>query len=251
MTKLTISVLAVTLLCVLGVRVFSTSQETKDVKAQAQERKQRDRERGQRFYQGYGSKQNLRELARASADDVYVERGLGLYLLADPSPLSLRTHLAIMSCSADAVVIGEVKSKTAKLTEDETGIVTEYGMAVEEVLKDNAGAPIASGSQLTVARTGGSLQLGDRKIVAQDRAFKPLEVGGRYLLFLQSVPGRNSYAAANSQGSFMLRGNEVQKLTEEQLPEPLEREKQASSLIADIRAAAAEACAVPEGGGAK
>jgi hypothetical protein len=75
-----------------------------------------------------------------------------------------------------------------------------------------------------------------------DKAFKHLETGSRYLLFLGLVPDKGAYVANNSHGSFEFSDNKLVKLTAEHLPGDLDNGRDASSFIGEIRAAVSESC---------
>lgn len=218
----------------------SSSQETKPQPASAIMRKQRERERSRGVYQGRGEGKSLREIARAGTGDIFGEREIGLDLV----PLgNLQSQLNILACDADAVVIGTVESQSARLTEDETWVLTEYKVTVKEVLRDNTTAPIHPGDDITVARSGGTLQINGRKVTMKDRAFMPFRLGDRYLLFLQFVQDKNTYTASNSEGSFLLVNNKALKLKDaDELPEELKGAASAESLIANVRAASSDLC---------
>jgi sortase (surface protein transpeptidase) len=65
--------------------------------------------------------------------------------------LTGKEFLGNLSCSADAVVLGSVSSKTAHLTEDETFVYTEYEFSVKEVLKNNS-ASFIDGNTIQITR---------------------------------------------------------------------------------------------------
>jgi len=220
---------------------LSSQENAKGDRSDAARRKEAACKRSRSVYQGRGQFQNLREAARESTGDLYVTAEVGYkFVVINPPPLPVLLNR--MACDADAVVVGTIKSKASQLTEDEAFIFTEHQMTVEEVLKDNAAAPIRKGSNIKVARMGGTVRLDDKNVTYLHKEFKPLTVANRYLLFLQFVSDKNSYTASESQGSFLLLGNEAITLTEEQLPESLAREKNATSLITGVRDAAAIPC---------
>jgi hypothetical protein len=59
---------------------------------------------------------------------------------------------------------------------------------------------------------------------------------------LKFIPATGAYETFRSEGSFMLVGNEMVKLTKESLPTELESEKDASSFINKIRSQATNSC---------
>ncbi|HEY0006664.1 MAG TPA: hypothetical protein VGB17_17915 [Pyrinomonadaceae bacterium] len=170
-------------------------------------------------------------------DTVGVEIGIP-NIPSSPSPptFSLYEFLKSLSCQADAIVVGAVKSKSAQLTEDETFIFTDYEVRVEEIIKNNVAAAIQVKGELTLARPGGVVSLNGRTIYALDRSFKPLELGGRYLLFLQFIPSTGAYKQLNSKGSYQIKeGNKRIKLTNEPLPSELENGDDVDSFLNELR----------------
>jgi hypothetical protein len=242
MNKIVLALMIMFSLSVGAIYLPLSSQENpKSDRSSAAKRKETACKRSRSVYQGSRQFQNLRKVARESTGDIYMVGELRYkFVVISPPPLPIQLNR--MACDADAVVVGTIKSKASQLTEDETSIFTEHQMIVEEVLKDNAAAPIQKGSDIRVARIGGTLRLNNINITFLDKEFKPLTVGNRYLLFLQFLSDKNSYTASESQGSFLLVGNEAITLTGEQLTEALAREKNATSLIAGVRAAAGMPC---------
>lgn len=53
-------------------------------------------------------------------------------------------------------VVGEVKSKSSQLTEDQDFIFTDYEIQVEEVIKNNTSDSIAPNTEITVSNPGRS-----------------------------------------------------------------------------------------------
>src|SRR5207253_2143463 len=104
--------------------------------------------------------------------------GLEPEIPGDPdSPLMTSTqYLKILSCKADAVVIGQIKNKTAHMTDDEEYIYSEYPLMVAEVLKNNPSAPIQVEKVIEVTRPGGIIELDGRRIRVEDRTYPFLEI---------------------------------------------------------------------------
>lgn len=91
--------------------------------------------------------------------------------------------LPINGCT---IVIGTVVSGRAYVNEAHTGVFSEYRVTVKEVLKRDADSVISAQDQLTVWRTGGSLQFPSghiRHFIIVGRGFP--EVGTQYVLFLR------------------------------------------------------------------
>lgn len=85
-----------------------------------------------------------------------------------------------------AVVVGAVKRVQTYLSDDRRNIYTEYTVAVEEVLKDESGLSLYSGSTITLDRRGGAVRLPSGRVlrdVVKGNGL-PLVSGTRYMLFL-------------------------------------------------------------------
>jgi len=139
---------------------------------------------------------------------------------SDPTapPFDLSHFLKAHACQADAVIVGKVVDQSSHMTEDQNFVFTDNEMMVEDVLKDNSQASIAQNTKITVARAGGLVKIHGRIAEARDESFRPLQVGRRYLLFLKYIPESGGYKSADSQGSFLLSGqDQVTSLTGEYL----------------------------------
>jgi hypothetical protein len=162
----------------------------------------------------------------------------------DPSlpPPTANEFLRKRTCAADAVVLGIVKDKSSLLTEDETFTFTQYNLAVEEVLKNNAAAAIQPNSIIDVTRPGGAIHLNGRVIRAVDLSFPPLKLSGRYLLFLKFIRSTGAYKAFGRTGDFELENGRYTPLTKESLPSEFQSGGDAATLLAAVRAAAPGDC---------
>jgi len=84
---------------------------------------------------------------------------------------------------SDAIVVGRVNEARAYLTEDNTGIYSEFTVSVDETVKGSGSHTVAG--ELTVVREGGAFRLPDGSIgryVLTGRGMP--RVGGSYVLFL-------------------------------------------------------------------
>jgi hypothetical protein len=153
-------------------------------------------------------------------------------------PKSTEEFLKTAACAADAVVVGSVSSKSSQFTEDGYSIFTDYEMTIEEVIKDNASAHIQPNSNITITRHGGAVEFNGKTFRVSDQSFEPLEIGGKYLLFLKFVPATGAYQALDSESSFDLKQNKVKKLTKYPTPYPFNYENDAAAFAAQVRAVA-------------
>lgn len=172
---------------------------------------------------------------------ISVEREVGDMIV--PSSFNPQQFFQNLSCKADAVVVGTVTSKSSQLTDDQTFIFTDYELTVEDVLKNNAAAPL-NPSSITVTRTGGAVNLNGHIGLAVDHSQKPLVLNERYLLFLKFIPETGAYRAFNNWGddSFMLRGGKVIQVSESPLPFGPHRIVDTTSFFTEVRTALANGC---------
>jgi len=84
-----------------------------------------------------------------------------------------------------AVIIGEITDAQAQLSEDQTKIYSEFVVQINEVLKNDARAPLVVGKSVIVERSGGRVRFPSGKIVVSSTNHQDLpRIGKRYVLFL-------------------------------------------------------------------
>ena len=94
---------------------------------------------------------------------------------------------ALPTEQSDAVVLGVVTSRDAYLTEDRTGIYSEFTVLVSEVFKDPT-KTIISGTPISVNRTGGAVRFKSGKIQRYEIAHQGMpDVAAQYVLFLRKT----------------------------------------------------------------
>ncbi len=86
---------------------------------------------------------------------------------------------------SSVVLIGQIASAAAHLSNDKTGVYSEFTIVVEEVLKNDLVHQLAAGSSLAVTREGGRIRFPSGRMhwYGIDRQNMP-GLGGRYVLFL-------------------------------------------------------------------
>ena len=97
-------------------------------------------------------------------------------------------YMPPLPVNSAAIVVAKVLSVQSHLSSDHTAIYTELKLRVEKVLKDSTAALTADGS-LDVLETGGTVRLNGqilRQPLTSDSGL--LDIGNRYVLFLQSKP---------------------------------------------------------------
>jgi hypothetical protein len=147
-----------------------------------------------------------------------------------------------LACGSDAIVIGDVKSKSSHVTEDEKLIYTTNEFLVQSILKNSSTSPFQIGKVIEVARSGGIVQIDKRRIKIDDYSYEPLKISNRYLLFLRFVPGAEGYVAASPEGDFMLDGDSYRKLARRPVPESLEGKNDSRELSDSVSAAIKAGC---------
>lgn len=135
------------------------------------------------------SKSNKSDFKRLSKGKRYDEGTVQKY----GTPDGLVTHFndwefnvpAIPAGMSDAVVVGTVVSSTAYLSQDATGVYSEFTIQVHEVLKDRS-RNISTNTSLAVDRAGGRVRYPSGDIVKYivDGQSTP-RVNKRYVLFLK------------------------------------------------------------------
>ena len=81
-------------------------------------------------------------------------------------------------------------SKSSQITTNGTYVFTDYELRIEEALKDGRTGTLKPETTITVTRPGGKVLLFGKIASFNLSAFKPLQPGRRYLLFLQ-IPSVN------------------------------------------------------------
>ena len=101
---------------------------------------------------------------------------------------------ALPAAQSSAVLIVEPLTSDAHLSEDKTGVYTEFSAKVHEVLKSNNPLLIRD-SLISVSRAGGIVRYrtGEESLCAI-QGQNMLRVGKRYLLFLKSINGNTDFA---------------------------------------------------------
>jgi hypothetical protein len=134
-------------------------------------------------------------------------------LSANPNPSPELAFVQSVTCGADAVVIGVQENSQSFLSENQEWIFTDNAVTIREILKDNATHPLAAGSTITVARSGGSIDTPDgHHIVVADPGYPPLHAGGTYVLALKYVPSTGQYWQFDHRGGFRIDGKQALSL---------------------------------------
>jgi len=115
---------------------------------------------------------------------------------------------------ADAVVIVTFVNKSSQITTNGTNIFTDYELLIEEAIKDGRAGTLKPETTITVTSPGGKVLLFGKIARISLSAFKPLEPGRRYLLFLSYLPSTGAYQTVDANSSFDITDTRVENLNE-------------------------------------
>jgi hypothetical protein len=88
--------------------------------------------------------------------------------------------------TSHAVVIGETIDAQAYLSNDKSGVYTEFTVRVEEILKQDAVAPLVVGETLAAQREGGRVRFPSGRVQRYRTHYQHLPCAGRrYVFFLK------------------------------------------------------------------
>lgn len=89
---------------------------------------------------------------------------------------------------SDIVIIGGVTDAKAHLSNDKTGIYSEFSVQVEEVIRNSAQCPVNSGSMIALERFGGAVRFPSGVIQKYQTIGQGMpSAGQRYLFFLKHI----------------------------------------------------------------
>lgn len=96
--------------------------------------------------------------------------------------------------SSDAVVIGETTDAQAYLSNDKSGVYTEFTVRVDEILKNDAIAPLIVGETVAAQREGGRVRFPSGRVQRYRTHYQHLpRAGRRYVLFLKRNDDGQAY----------------------------------------------------------
>lgn len=180
--------------------------------------------RHSKIFKGYQSitrGKKLRDLV-SEQGDIEIIYNIG-ELPVNP-PLSREQLLRILTCESDVVVSGVVRAKVSQLLEEGTFVFTDYQLTVEDVLKSSTASSIERGGEITIARSGGTVNLKGHRVRAIDNRQELLRVGEKYLVYLKLIPETGAYRPLSNpylDDTFHLQDKKVEQVS--QKPAPLGR----------------------------
>ncbi|MDQ3749782.1 MAG: hypothetical protein M3367_12360 [Acidobacteriota bacterium] len=106
----------------------------------------------------------------------------------------------IPAAESDLIVIGEIVNASAHLSNDKSGIYTEFTIRVDETLKSDTANKVEQDDSITADRTGGVVRYpnGQKVFYRNDGDDLP-RVGSKYVLFLTSDKQSPNYKILNGQ----------------------------------------------------
>jgi hypothetical protein len=146
---------------------------------------------------------------------------------------------ALPADKSSVVLVGEIVSAKAFLSEDKTAVYSEFEVRIQAVLKDNSKQVLTAGESIKVERFGGRVRLPSGKLftAAVDNQDMP-RVGGKYLLFLTNdfIGAKHSDEDFNILMGYELKGGKVFPLDRISSNHPIARYngKDESNLLTDL-----------------
>lgn len=114
---------------------------------------------------------------------------------------------AIPAARSEGILTGEVTDAQAHLSNDKTGIYSEFAVKIGEVLKNVSSASLLPGSTMYVERIGGVVRYPNGRKFPYEVADQGVpRVGAQYLFFLKAVDGDQAFEIITA---YELRGGEV------------------------------------------
>ncbi|MDQ3805725.1 MAG: hypothetical protein M3416_18085 [Acidobacteriota bacterium] len=196
---LVISTLAVTTITAMAMRTKSNSffrnQDHSPNERQQEERYNRRKERERKFpavdYEAPEPAEPEKRAKRKLKNSRYDRFG---FAIEDPSPRTGEESLesewqlhveSIPAAQSDSIVVGEVLSGEAHLSNDKAGVYSEFTVRIIEVIKSNNPSLLAPGNLIDIDRPGGFVRYpnGHKRFYSVLGQNMP-EIGRRYVLFL-------------------------------------------------------------------
>lgn len=114
---------------------------------------------------------------------------------------------AVPVSQSEAVLVGSVVDAQAYLSNDKTGVYSEFNVAVEEVLKNSVSAPLAAKSVVSMEREGGTVRYPSKgKYLYRISGQGMPRVGKRYVFFLKATEPPQTFEII---AAYELRGGKV------------------------------------------
>jgi len=93
---------------------------------------------------------------------------------------------ALPASQSNVVLVGQVTSAQAFLSEDKTNVYSEFSVLVDGILKNNSSFTLTPGNSITTVRTGGAVRFPSGKVIQRGFGGKPFPLTNRtYVFFLK------------------------------------------------------------------
>lgn len=93
---------------------------------------------------------------------------------------------ALPASQSDVILVGQVTSAQAFLSEDKTNVYSEFTVLADEILKNNSPIGLTSANSITTVRTGGAVRFPSGKIIQRGFGGRPFPLTNRrYVFFLK------------------------------------------------------------------
>lgn len=119
----------------------------------------------------------------------------------DPNT-NLLSHLAGYSMASDLVIVGKAGAARSHLYADQSFIYSDWEMTVQQIIKNNAKAPVEVGQTITVTRPGGIMHVDGRLVAALCPNFITFGTGHEYLLYLNYISKTGAYSSSGGMRTF-------------------------------------------------
>jgi hypothetical protein len=169
------------------------------------QRRMTEKQRGhaKAFGRFKGDKRLLDEGVSVSEHDMFVGSPEGE---SENAPFE---RVQALKCSTDGSFIGLVRGATSLPTEDGTFLFTDYVLEVQHAFRAPAARPLVAGALVTVSRPGGTVHLENRSITASSNMFPPLDIGGRYLMFVSYQPETKDFLSNDTDWAYRLQRGRI------------------------------------------
>jgi hypothetical protein len=147
--------------------------------------------------------------AQQTLRDQVLKNGVSEELVITDYPmLSVRA----LADSAGAVVHVSVRSSDTFVSSDGNTVLTDYRVAIVDVVKDSA-SRLTPGEVVTIRRVGGTLNIEGRNFLSNEAGFAPFSTAAEYVLFLKTDSGQPFEMLAGPQSAYLVREGAVSSLT--------------------------------------
>lgn len=168
-------------------------------------------EKHSRLYGRYNAGTKIHNLLKLDDGPIFVRRSLP-FPFGSTEQVRSDNRLKRITCAAEAIIVGTIKSSVSQITAGEDFLFTDYELVVEEVIKNNTPRVIDQESDVSITRPGGAVLINNKRITAIDESFLPLRKGKRYLLFLRYLPETESFESIESGESYEVNKSDLRLL---------------------------------------